>query len=234
MKKQIKVTVIGDSISKGVIYENEQLSIAENPAINIIGENLNYEIENVSSYGQTLKRIFKKKIIENVIEKRDKKKRNFAVLSIGGNDSDYDWKEVSLSPNENHLPKTPLNEFVSDYEKIIKQLQKNGFEIIVCSITPIKAEWYFNNVICKIANEKNVLEFLHNDLSNLTRHQELFNNEIIKIAMREKVKFVDIRQFFLAENDCFNYYCKDGAHLTREGQKYIAGKVTKLFLSTEK
>lgn len=226
--KKIKVIIIGDSISKGVVYANEKLSVAEHSAVDIIGQALDYEIINISSYGQTLKRIFQKNMLTNILSNKDKTKKNYAVLSIGGNDADYDWKKVSANPEFEHLPKTPLNEFVDYYQQIIKTLQKNGFIVIVCSISPIKAEWYFKNVISKIADPDNVLKFLHDDLSNLTRHQELFNNEIIKIAVRQKLKFIDIRKIFLQDNACFEYFCEDGAHLTEDGQNMIAKKVIQI------
>lgn len=222
--KKTKVTVVGDSITKGIIFEDNKFSTTE-PAINIIGKTLSLEIENVSSYGQTIKRVCQKGIIEKIIQNKDKSKINYAVLCIGGNDSDYDWKEVDKNPLAQHSSKTNINDFVNLYIQTINKLKKHGFKVIICSICPIKAEWYFENVISKIANPENIKTFLHDDLSNLTRHQELFNNEIIKIAAKQNIPFLDIRRVFLQDNACFEKFCKDGCHLTKDGQKFIANKV---------
>lgn len=223
MKKN-KVIVIGDSITKGIIFEDNKLSSTQ-PAIDIIGNALNLEIENFSSFGQTIKRVNQKGIVDRIIMQKDKSKTNYAVLCIGGNDSDYDWKQVDKMPQQSHSPKTNLDEFEQIYNQTVTKLKKHGFKVVVCSICPIKAEWYFENVISKIANPQNVLTFLHNDLSNLTRHQELFNNEIIKIATKQNLPFLDIRKIFLQDNACFEYFCKDGCHLTKQGQNLIAAKV---------
>lgn len=223
MKKN-KVIVIGDSITKGIIFEDNKLSSTQ-PAIDIIGNALNLEIENFSSFGQTIKRVNQKGIVDRIIMQKDKSKTNYAVLCIGGNDSDYDWKQVDKMPQQSHSPKTNLDEFEQIYNQTVTKLKKHGFKVVVCSICPIKAEWYFENVISKIANPQNVLTFLHDDLSNLTRHQELFNNEIIKIATKQNLPFLDIRKIFLQDNACFEYFCKDGCHLTKQGQNLIAAKV---------
>lgn len=228
--KKTKVTVIGDSITKGVIFEDDKLSFTE-PAINIIGQTLNLEIENISSYGQTIQRVCQKGMIDKIIQNKDKTKTNYAVLCIGGNDSDYDWKQVDKNPNQKHNPKTSLDDFVLMYNQTINKFKKHGFKVIVCSICPIKAEWYFENVISKITNPKNILTFLCNDLSNLTRHQELFNNEIIKIATKQNLPFLDIRRIFLQDNACFENFCKDGCHLTKQGQIMIANKVIANYFS---
>ena len=55
-----KITVIGDSIPKGLYLENKHIRRIGRGAVNTIAEKLGTEIENFSVFGQTLKKCCEK------------------------------------------------------------------------------------------------------------------------------------------------------------------------------
>ena len=99
----VKITVIGDSIPKGLYLENRHIRRVGRGAVNTIAEKLGTEIENFSVFGQTLKKCCEKGLIERWLDEhagtRDK-----LILSLGGNDCDYCWEEVEKAP---HAPPPP-------------------------------------------------------------------------------------------------------------------------------
>ena len=88
-------TVLGDSIPKGIITKNNKICLAKQNAIDIIENYYKININNFSFYGQTLKRLYSKNIIDSLITSLKQENRNYVIFSIGGNDADYNWQKVA-------------------------------------------------------------------------------------------------------------------------------------------
>lgn len=220
--KNYKITVIGDSVSKGLILNNGKIEKLETNAINIINNYYSINIENNSIFGQSLKRVCEKKIIDNYINKINNNENNLLIISLGGNDSDYDWLDCAKTPNEPHTSKTPIDEFNQYLDEITKKLLDNNIKVVFTTLFPINSDRYFKNVISKTADSSKVLEFLHQDVSNIYRHQELFNDIICFNANKYNCKVIDIRSFFLYSVNYLDYVANDGIHPNLKGQKFIA------------
>ena len=227
------IIVLGDSISKGVFLEDRNIKKIDNSAIEIVNKEYGIEIKNRSVFGQTLKRVYDKGLVKNLVKDFENGKKNIVVIALGGNDADYDWKEVALSPLEKHQPKTPLAEFEKLLKTVITFLQQNGAEVIVNSIFPMDSKRYFDSVISKIADSNNVLKFLDNDLTNLSRHQEGFNNTVRSVVAETGCKFIDYRSPLLMQNDFLTYFCDDGIHPNQKGHEFIA-KIVEDFIENRK
>ena len=232
--KKLNITLIGDSIAKGITTENMKLTRLENCAYVWVGQYLNTEINNLSVYGQTIKRVDEKGIVDKYIANLDKSQNNKLVFSIGGNDADYDWVDVAKSPSENHEPKTPEAEFSYILCKLIKKLQDNGVEVWLTGLPPVLSKLYFKNVICKISDGDKILEFYGGYITNIQRHQELYNLNLMKIANKMNCGFFDIRSVFLRERNIEKLYSLDGAHPNREGHRSIENEIIRQIIDYKK
>lgn len=226
LPKNCKITLFGDSISKGIVYEDNELKKLSENATKLVAQHFGITIENLSFYGQTLKRLVQKGTIDQYISNINKTdNNNIAVISLGGNDSDYDWKEVAQSPSVNHLPKTPPKEFEMYLGDTIKKMKQKNIEVIITNIPPINSKRYFENVISKLADKDKVLEFLGGDIENIYRHQELFNLIITKCAIRNNCTLLDVRQDLLWDKSCLDKICDDGIHPNKKGHIEIANSI---------
>lgn len=221
-------TILGDSIPKGIITKNNKICLAKQSAVDIIKEHYNIEINNFSFYGQTLKRIYNKKLINQLLSNMNKDNKNYVIFSIGGNDADYNWSEVSLSPQKNIPPITPIKEFKKILQESIKTLQKNNIKVIITTMLPIDSNRYFNNVISKKGNKDEILKFLRQDLTNINRQHEMYNFALIELAMANNCPILDIRSPFLLNKDYMKYLCEDGIHPNEVGYKKIANNIIKI------
>lgn len=217
-----KIKIIGDSISKGLYLDNSVIRKFEKNAVDEISEHFKIEIENFSMFGQTLKRMKEKNIYKTVAENSDTSKKNVVVLCLGGNDADYKWEEVSRSPEEKHQPKTPLADFAIMLDEIVTYLKNRGMNVILTSIFPIDSNRYFKNVISKMSNGDNVLKFFGGDVSNIARHQECYNIEVINCARKHNCNFIDYRSKIIQMNNFLDYLCQDGAHPNEKGHRFVA------------
>ena len=225
--KKCKITIFGDSIPKGIIYENKVLKKLPENAVKLIADYYGVEVDNLASFGQTMVRLSQKGVFEDYLKNLNKKDNNIAVISIGGNDSDYNWKEVASSPHTEHLPKTPPKEFCNLLDDIISKLKKKKVQVILTNIPPIDSKRYFDNVIAKIADKNKVMEFLKGDIENIYRHQEYYNLLITKCALKNGCLLLDIRQDFLWDTNCQDEFCEDGVHPNKSGHVRIANSIIK-------
>lgn len=99
---------------------------------------------------------------------------------------------------------------------------------------PVNSQRYFDSVISKIADGNAVLKFLDGDVTNISRKQEMFNIEVVKTAYEMEVGLIDLRTKLLMLNDCFDYYCADGIHLSQTGQRLAATIISEIIDNEEK
>lgn len=223
--KHCKVTIFGDSIPKGIVYENNELKRLPENAVILVAKHFDIQIDNLSFYGQTLKRLNQKGTIDKYLENTKVGENNIAVISLGGNDSDYNWKVVANSPKENHLPNTPPKEFEAMLDQTIKKLQQKNIKVILTNIPPIDSKRYFENVIARQADKGKVLEFLQGDIENIYRHQELYSMIITRCATKNNCRLLDIRGEFLWDRKYLEKFCIDGVHPNEMGHEIIAKSI---------
>lgn len=227
IQKNAVVAIFGDSIPEGVVTENGAIEKLEDCAPNILSKKYGFTLNNMSIYGQTLTRMANKHIIENYLSNIDKTKNNVAVISIGGNDSDFNWQAVATSPEIEHQPKTPIDDFEKMLTYYVNLLKSNNIMVFLTTITPVDSKKYFENVICKIADGNNVLKYFKGDISVIQRHQESYNAVISKVASKNSVYLIDIRTPFLLDRNFLDKMCADGIHPNAEGHKFMAQQIEK-------
>jgi len=216
------ITVFGDSVTKGLYLENNKIMKINPSAVERITACLGLNIENKSIFGQTLKRLCEKEIIDEYLKTIDPLQKNMAVISLGGNDSDYNWDEVQETPLSQHNSKTGLLEFRVLLNDAISKLQDAGVKVVVCSLFPIDSKRYYENVLSKKYDGSKILKFLRGDVTNISRHQEIFNIECLKTALRRGCEFLDFRTQFLNQEELLQYVCDDGIHPNEKGQQLMA------------
>lgn len=221
------VTVLGDSIGKGIYTDNGKLEVLPNSPAKVAALTFGLEIDNRSRYGQTLKRLTERG--DYGLSGGNGKK--VVVVELGGNDADFDWRAVASDPERDHSPKTDPFAFGSLYRELIKKLRADGAFPVACTILPVLSDRYFDNVISKLADGERVLRFLCGDVHTIQRHQEVYNSAIISIAREENVPLIDIRTPFLWSRDAGSLMCRDGIHPSEKGSALISRTVAEFVKS---
>lgn len=219
-----RITVFGDSIPKGLYLAQGRVARVEKNAVTLTAERFGLDINNFSIYGQTLKKCYEKGHFERWLSQRQDG-REIPVISLGGNDSDYDWAKVAEQPEAEHMPFTPLGEFVTILDKVIRMLKNAGASPVFTLLPPIDSQRYFENVIARRADGQKVLLFLHGDVTNIARHQECYSAAIARKASEHGCECIDIRTPLLWERDYLAYLADDGVHPNGKGHGVIAETV---------
>ena len=219
-----KVMVFGDSVSKGVVYDGRELSVLDNGVVKEVADHYRVEFKNISVYGQTLKRLYDRRIIDKHLKEMSDEDAalTYVVLVIGGNDCDFDWAAVARAPSVKHIPKTSLDAFEKMLVDSIEKIKKRGAMPVVCTTPPINPQKYFSNVICTVADCSKVMEFLNGDLTNISRYHECYNLAIVKCALENNCRLIDLRTPLLLDRKYMDLLCPDGIHPNEQGHMLMA------------
>ena len=145
------------------------------------------------------------------------------IIGYGGNDCDYDWKEVSESPDMPHTPKTPPEIFEKTYTEMLRALRTRTENIAVVNLPPIDPERYFAHISRGLSAE-NILHWL-GDTGALYRWHEYYNEIVEKTAAEAGCRIIDIRTPFLRSRNYTELISGDGIHPTEQGHILIRDKI---------
>ncbi|MBR4009915.1 MAG: SGNH/GDSL hydrolase family protein [Clostridiales bacterium] len=213
------IAAFGDSVLKGVIYEDEHYRVTDSSFQKICEQSFGITIENKASFGSTIAKgesVFEKNL--SFISGTD---GEYVVLEFGGNDCNFNWKEVSEDPERHHLPSSTIANFTATYTNIINEIKALGKIPVLLSLPPIDSARYFKH-ISKGLNAENIMQWMRSDRQFITNWHERYNIEIFKLAIATQVPVIDITSVFLEKKNYSRFLCNDGIHPNEEGHKLIA------------
>lgn len=214
---KVKIDVWGDSVLKGVIYDKNRgkyTRLKEENAVYGL-KNLGLDIRNNSHFGLTAPKA--RDMMARKLEKGID--CQYAIIEFGGNDCDYNWKEVSEHPEKEHICHTPLDEFKQCIMDMVSMLKKKNIRPVLVNLPPIDPERYFR-WITRGLNARNILSWL-GDVHHIYRHHECYNLCIMGLAGSLGCDLMDIRQPFLMQKDYTQFLCEDGIHPNQRGHALI-------------
>lgn len=225
-----KIIALGDSIIKGVILNIEEsgkmhYALSDHTIVDQVAAGLHLEVVNLGKMGCTIESG------ENILDRylsniHDAK---YALLCYGGNDSDYNWRSIALSPRCEHYPKTPIAQFEKTYSRIIDKVRKAGLIPLVMSLPPMDAEKYYKFFTSMFSNEekRNISRWLKGGSDAIYAGHELYNDAVKRVASAADVQMIDVSNAF---HDTQKYLCVDGIHPNKAGQEKIAKTIARAIL----
>lgn len=214
----MRLNIFGDSILKGVKFTNNKYSLcSDHDFKSFSAQGIN--VFNFSKMGSTVlkgyQRFFGHK--ENILEK------DAIIFEFGGNDCDYNWKDVSDEPFKNHVPKISESEFLNQYKEMVSEAKEKCKAVYITNLVPLCAERYMQ-YISEGKNYKNILNWL-GDISMLYRWQEHYSTLAEEVARQTKAKLIDIRTPFLLSHNYKELLSEDGIHPTEQGHILIRNTI---------
>ena len=129
----------------------------------------------------------------------------YALVSYGGNDSDYDWAAIDADPGADHRPNTELPVFADTLHE---------------TLPPIDGERYLSFLCRDNLRRDRILSWL-GEPQMIYRHQELYADTAAEIALRENIPLIPVRQTFLCNHRLSQLIAADGIHLTMPGYERL-------------
>lgn len=225
----MKICILGDSVAKGVVLDEQNNRYVNGKhGFGAELEESGLEVENFSVFGCTVEKGLK-------LEHRHEVKIQTAdvvLLELGGNDSDFKWKEIAETPNSEHFPNTTIESYKEQYMNIIDSIKKLGAKPILMNLPPIDAERYFNWFSKDYTDieKENVISWLGGDIERIHYWHAMYNEQIEIIAKKMNSQWCDIRSGFGGKSRYRSLLCMDGIHPNELGQHIIFSTVKNILV----
>jgi lysophospholipase L1-like esterase len=219
LKDSYVFVAYGDSITKGIIYDDEKFkykNLKEN-FTSIIEKKIKGPVYNAGRFGSTIIRGMSK-MYKDVI----KKSPDIVLIEFGGNDCDYKWDEIAKNPDMEYKPNTDIITFRETLCSMIDTLKTNHILPVLMTLPPLDPLKYFK-WITKEEDfaEQNILHWLGTKDSLFNWHNS-YSEIITEVANETSTALIDVRSEFLRCSDYSQFLCKDGIHPNTCGQSLIA------------
>ena len=220
--KKYNVLVSGDSISRGIVYDEEKgkYSVLDKSYVALVQRRLKGIVQNASRFGNTIVRGLGKLTKEIAAGRPD-----IVVIEYGGNDCDFAWNEVAANPYMPHEPQTDLSLFEETLTATIASLKERDIVPVLMTLPPLNADRYLKWVSNQDPQtECNILKWL-GSVTKIHWWQERYSASIVTIAEKTHTRWIDIRGAFLHSDDYSDLLCRDGIHPNELGHELIAKTV---------
>lgn len=227
-KDEYKIMVSGDSISKGVVFDEQKgkYSFLEENYVTLLQSRLKGAVYNVAKFGSTIM-----KGIDRMQQEIVRKEPDIVLVEYGGNDCDFNWEEIAQNPYGSHLPKTDFDLFKHTLSDVIGSLKNKGIIPVLVTLPPLDADRYFAWISKNSpAVSRSILAWL-GSVTRIYWWQERYSSAIVNIAEQTKTKLIDVRGAFLQWPDFTKFLCIDGIHPNKEGHKIIAERIMEYILA---
>ena len=213
------ISIMGDSILRGVVLNNntKKYSISNTINMDSIAQMYSIEVTNLSRFGCTVDRGYE--YVSRFLQKGNR--TDALMLELGGNDSDFNWADIATNPDAEHSPKTPLDKFTEIYRNIIKLLRDHKILPVITTLPPVCPERYLDWVCRDGLDRDAILHWLGGSPNTIYRYQENYSRAIEGLAAESGSVCVDLRGAFLANRRIDGLYCEDGIHPNEAGQLII-------------
>lgn len=215
-----RIVALGDSITKGVIYDGESYKTLPANFISQCADDLNVNIDNYGRMGCTITR--GAQIAEQHAEAIAGS--DVTLVEFGGNDSDFCWTDVATAPTENHYPMTELPTFRQMYRDLIARIRQLGSKPVLMTLPLIDDKRFYAFVTRNMGERErsNVLTWLGGQEERIRNYHDMYSLAVYQIGYQERVPVLDITSPFLNNRDYLPYLCVDGIHPSQEGHDLIA------------
>ncbi len=224
IKDSYVVVTYGDSITKGIIYDEEKSKYAtlKENFTNIVGNKIKGQAYNAGKFGSTIIR-GASKIYRDVINKSP----DIVLIEFGGNDCDYNWNDIAKNPDDEYKPNTDISTFRETLCAMIETLKTNHILPVLMTLPPLDSLKYFKWITKEDSfAEKNILHWLGTK-DALFNWQSSYNKIITEVAKETSTVLIDVRTEFLRHINYSEFLCKDGIHPNLQGQSLIATVILK-------
>lgn len=209
------LTVWGDSIAKGVIFDETRgrYAICRENCLMRLSREAGVTVENYSVMGQTSDAGLERMRAGGLAPGR------VAVIEYGGNDCDIDWRAASEHPDREQEGKVPVERFTQNLAEMVRRAREAEMFPVLVTPPPLIAQRYFDWVRRGL-NGENILKYL-GDVERIYRWQENYANHVRSLAEKLSVKLIDIRGRMLESGRLEELVCVDGIHPNERGHELI-------------
>ncbi|MGN1215133.1 MAG: SGNH/GDSL hydrolase family protein [Candidatus Cryptobacteroides sp.] len=225
-----RIVAFGDSVLRGVVIDKEtstpesvRYTFLENNFTSLCAKRLGIDVLNYGKFGSTVD--CGEKMMNRHLDAV--RQSDVTILEYGGNDCDYPWSEIALSPDTSHSPKNDPETFLRKYRKLIADVVSLGSRPVLLSLPPLEPDRYFCHFTRGMddGQKDGIFRWLGGTVNTISAWHELYNLQLFRIGNALGVPVIDITSGFLSKLDYRDCICDDGIHPNERGHRLIADSI---------
>lgn len=216
----MKIICFGDSITRGVSFVKGRLRIIKDNyptfleklfSVNISEDIivLNKGVFNDNSH-LLLKRLEKDVLAE---------KPNYVLLNVGGNDCNFNWQEVAESPNSNHEPIVPVQQYMENIKQMVTKMKQSNITPILITLPPLDPVRYYKFIADKYGT---TISHWISCCGGIEHWHSLYNLQLNKLIEQFNLPNIDVRTALKKEGNATDFISDDGIHLNADGYRKMS------------
>lgn len=217
-----KITLFGDSIARGIIYDEARgrHALCRDSFYRLIAADTDSEIECRAHLGWTTEQVAP--AVESYLNSGERP--DCIVIEVGGNDSDFDWGFIASAPELDHKPKVALDEYTATLTRLVGEIRAAGVTPVLMNLPPIDADRYFSFFTGDDPEKgRNVLKWL-GQVGRIYWWHDRYNTAVEYVAEATGTPMINIRRALLKSENYREFISRDGIHPNEQGQRRIAAE----------
>lgn len=217
-----RIAVFGDSIAKGIIFDEARgrHALCQHSFLKLIAENTESELDCRARLGWTTEQVAP--AIEAYLNAGERP--DYIVIEVGGNDSDFDWSFIASAPELDHRPKVALEEYTETLTRLVGEIRAAGVTPVLMNLPPVDANKYFGFFTGGDPEKgRNVLKWL-GDVGRIYWWHDRYNQAVEYVAETTATPMINIRRALLKSENYRVFMSRDGIHPNEQGQRQMAAE----------
>nr|WP_268239381.1 SGNH/GDSL hydrolase family protein [Sporolactobacillus putidus] len=212
----LKIVCFGDSVTRGITFVSGRFKIIrENyPALlqRFLGsgdEVINKGVFNDNSD------LLVRRLDKDVLQLHP----DLVLINIGGNDCNFRWDQVSLLPEEEHVPIVPLSRYLANIKILIEKISSSGAVPVVLSLLPLDPARYYQSLMKRYSHS---IGHWISCCGGIEHWHGMYNRALKDLVRKMGVPVLDIRTAFKQKGNFSKLINEDGLHPSAEGYRALA------------
>lgn len=222
---EMKIVCFGDSLTRGVSFVRGRLRIIKENYPSFLQDMFSSNQEECISVVN--KGVFNdnsdlllKRLDKDVIEEHP----DFTIIGIGGNDCNFEWKEVAENPGENHNPIVPIERYIENLKTMIFTLKEEGITPIILTLPPLDPVRYYQYISKQYGS---AISHWISMVGGIEHWHGMYNQALNKFVDGIDAIKIDVRTALKKAGDLSQYISQDGIHLTPIGYQEVSKTIFK-------
>jgi isoamyl acetate esterase len=216
----MRIICFGDSITRGVSFVKGRLRIIKEnyPTFlqNFFTNDSDVDVINKGVFNDNSNLLIKRLEKDVLMEHPD-----IVIICIGGNDCNFQWGDVALKPEDEHIPIVPLQNYIDNVKEIVERVKNSGIKPLLLTLPPLDPARYYRSIASQYG--KSISHWI-SYVGGIEHWHGLYNRSLSLLIEQLDVLSIDVRTALKKAGDLKDLISDDGIHLTPKGY-YTMGKI---------
>ena len=228
----MKIVCFGDSLTRGVSVVKGRLRIVKENYPAFLQELLSQQEEdNVTVINKGVFNDTSDLLLSRLEKDVINEHPDYTIIEVGGNDCNFNWKEVGENPDKEHQANVSLDRYLENINMIVTRLQESGVTPIIATLPPLDPVRYYQTISKQ--STSSVGNWI-SKMGGIEHWHGMYNYHLNNLADELSIAKIDVRSAIKKAGDLVQLISDDGIHLTKKGYRAFSEAVYNFMVNSQR